>query len=390
MGFVTCLDADYFCHHSSIAGEGRKSLRDGEEVEFEVEVNASNGKLHAVNITGPGGSPLQGPDQRPTSKGGKGKINDRQAFSSGSRGKGTSGNVARPNCVFVAGLSYDTSTDSLKEHFEQAGEVIDAFVVMDRDTGNSRGFGKIVYATPEGHQHAIELLDGSELDGRLINVKDNDPHAPRGGKNSVGKGNGKGRTSGEPRPNSVFVAGLAYATTSQSLLEHFSAVGKVMDAYVVNDRETGKSRGFGKVTFDSADGHNRALEELNNTQIDGRTISVREDNGPKASVGKSIEKDSFEDEGSPTFSGLVADSTISSKEQLSTGQAASAEKIIDKIVDTSSGPSNYSRWASKDWSSGGWGGSSETWNSDGWAGAWASYPKSGTGDDAAITAGDGN
>ncbi len=39
-------------------------------------------------------------------------------------------------------------------------EVVDAFVVLDRETGNSRGFGKVAFETPEGHSRAIEILDG--------------------------------------------------------------------------------------------------------------------------------------------------------------------------------------------------------------------------------------
>jgi len=72
----------------------------------------------------------------------------------------------------------------------------------------------------------------------------------------------------------LFVGGLAWATNDASLKELFEQFGEVTDAKVITDRETGRSRGFGFVTFSESDSANSALQELNGSELDGRTIRV--------------------------------------------------------------------------------------------------------------------
>ncbi|MDY0000618.1 MAG: hypothetical protein RBU30_04930 [Polyangia bacterium] len=75
-----------------------------------------------------------------------------------------------PIRLFVGGLSFETTGDTLKETFQACGEVLEAVVVSDRDTGRSRGFGFVTMADRRSATLAIERLDGSELDGRRIAV----------------------------------------------------------------------------------------------------------------------------------------------------------------------------------------------------------------------------
>ncbi|KAM7483390.1 hypothetical protein LguiB_007973 [Lonicera macranthoides] len=72
--------------------------------------------------------------------------------------------------VFVGGLAYATDDTSLREAFNKYGEVIEARVIVDRETGRSRGFGFITYATPEDASSAIQALDGQDLHGRMVRV----------------------------------------------------------------------------------------------------------------------------------------------------------------------------------------------------------------------------
>ncbi len=76
--------------------------------------------------------------------------------------------------------------------------------------------------------------------------------------------------------NKLFVGGLAWATTDDSLRNAFEAFGTVTDAKVITDRETGRSRGFGFVTFSSDDEAANAVNEMNDANLDGRTIRVNE------------------------------------------------------------------------------------------------------------------
>ncbi|MBR59113.1 MAG: RNA-binding protein [Myxococcales bacterium] len=74
----------------------------------------------------------------------------------------------------------------------------------------------------------------------------------------------------------LFVGGLAWATNDDNLKNHFAVHGAVSEAKVITDRETGRSRGFGFVTFEDAASASAAKEALNGSELDGRTIRVDE------------------------------------------------------------------------------------------------------------------
>ncbi|MBT4722642.1 RNA-binding protein [Candidatus Falkowbacteria bacterium] len=74
--------------------------------------------------------------------------------------------------LFVGSISWDTTDEALKEHFSQAGEVISANVVTDRETGRSRGFGFVEFANDEDGKKAIDMFNEKELDGRKIFVNE--------------------------------------------------------------------------------------------------------------------------------------------------------------------------------------------------------------------------
>ena len=74
--------------------------------------------------------------------------------------------------------------------------------------------------------------------------------------------------------NKLFVGGLAWATNDDSLRDYFASCGDVSEAKVILERGTGRSRGFGFVTYAEADGASKAIQELNGTELDGRTIRV--------------------------------------------------------------------------------------------------------------------
>ncbi|XP_062215000.1 glycine-rich RNA-binding protein 2-like [Phragmites australis] len=73
-----------------------------------------------------------------------------------------------------------------------------------------------------------------------------------------------------------FVGGLAWATDDQSLQQAFAPYGEVIDSKIINDRETGRSRGFGFVTFSSEQSMLDAIEAMNGKELDGRNITVNQ------------------------------------------------------------------------------------------------------------------
>jgi len=79
--------------------------------------------------------------------------------------------------LFVGGLSYNTTEETLKETFAQAGNVESAVIITDRLSGRSKGFGFVEMSTDEEAEKAIEMFNGKELDGRSLTVNEARPKA---------------------------------------------------------------------------------------------------------------------------------------------------------------------------------------------------------------------
>ena len=77
-----------------------------------------------------------------------------------------------PKKLYVGGLSWDTNDSKLLAAFETHGEVSEAKVITDRDSGRSRGFGFVTYADSSSAEQAISKMDGSILDGRTLKVNE--------------------------------------------------------------------------------------------------------------------------------------------------------------------------------------------------------------------------
>ncbi len=72
----------------------------------------------------------------------------------------------------------------------------------------------------------------------------------------------------------LFVGSLAYATTDDSLKAFFEEIGAVKSARVITDRESGRSKGFGFVEFEDESNNDKAVDQLNGKELDGRAIAV--------------------------------------------------------------------------------------------------------------------
>src|ERR1041384_988249 len=98
--------------------------------------------------------------------------------------------------LYVGNLSFQTTSEDLKEHFAQAGNVESASVVEDRMTGRSRGFGFVEMATAEEAAAAIEQFNGKEFAGRNLTVNEARPRTDRPGGGYGGGGHPGGRRRG--------------------------------------------------------------------------------------------------------------------------------------------------------------------------------------------------
>ena len=94
--------------------------------------------------------------------------------------------------LYVGNLSYGTTDSDLQGMFEEFGTVQSAQVIMDRDTGRSKGFGFVEMSSDQEAQAAINALNGQDVDGRSLTVNEAKPREDRGGRSGGGGRGGYG------------------------------------------------------------------------------------------------------------------------------------------------------------------------------------------------------
>ena len=101
--------------------------------------------------------------------------------------------------LYVGGLPYSTSDDELKAHFEQAGAVLSASIIMDKMSGRSKGFGFVEMDQDADADSAIDMFNGKDFGGRNLTVSEARPlgDRPQGG----GQGGSRGGQGGGFRPS---------------------------------------------------------------------------------------------------------------------------------------------------------------------------------------------
>ncbi|KAI8872292.1 RNA-binding domain-containing protein, partial [Ramicandelaber brevisporus] len=169
--------------------------------------------------------------------------------------------------LFVKNLGFSVTDETLREFFGKYGEIAGARIATDRDSGRSRGFGYIDFATAEAAQAAL-AAEGAELEGRNIHVEIT---AARKGQHDKGSREGS-QAPGEPT-KVLFVGNLSFNTTEQGLRDAFSECGAVVQVRLPTFPDTGRPKGFAHVEFDTVEAAKKAME-WNNTDLDGRTIRL--------------------------------------------------------------------------------------------------------------------
>lgn len=102
------------------------------------------------------------------------------------------------NRLFVANLSYNTSEQELRNEFAKCGTLTDVKIITDRETGRSRGFGFVQFASDAEAGAAIQAFNGFELGGRSLTVTEAEARQPRAGGGGRPNGNGGGYRSAPP------------------------------------------------------------------------------------------------------------------------------------------------------------------------------------------------
>lgn len=171
-----------------------------------------------------------------------------------------------PNCkLYVGNLAWSVTDEDLKDAFQEYGTLADCEVIMD-PSGRSRGFGFVTYSNVEEAQAAINALDQANFAERDIRVNfhaPRDPNAPR-----------RERRPNRDSAHRLYVGNLPWSFDDFDLQDTFEEFGTIVDARVITDRETGRSRGFGFVTMTADDECDKAIEELDGSLCEGRNIRV--------------------------------------------------------------------------------------------------------------------
>mmetsp|Transcript_56533 Transcript_56533/g.106015 ORF Transcript_56533/g.106015 Transcript_56533/m.106015 type:complete len:312 (-) Transcript_56533:123-1058(-) len=172
--------------------------------------------------------------------------------------------------VFFTNLSYNTSAGYLRRLFSKVGEV-EYVELYNTSRGSSIGAGVVTFATPEAATRAVTELDGADVDGRQMLVKPNERHSRgKGGGAAGGKGDSDAR---------VFWDGVPYSTNEGYLRKFFERHGDIVD-FDFWRRRDGSSHGKGTCTYNDVEEADAAIENLNGSTIDGRSILVRKDEKP--------------------------------------------------------------------------------------------------------------
>ena len=169
--------------------------------------------------------------------------------------------------LYVGNLPWSYRGEDLADICMQFGAVETVELVYDRENGYSRGFAFVTMASNEDAQAVIKALNGSDVLGRVLTVDfpKPSPNNPRVFKP------GPGMPGNE---NKLFVGNLVWACDEKALSQLFSACGKVVEAKVVYNQHTGRSRGFGFVKMGSAKEVDTAQSKLHGAEYGGRKLTV--------------------------------------------------------------------------------------------------------------------
>ena len=186
--------------------------------------------------------------------------------------------------IYVGNLAWACSDTDLYNHLSAAGgSIVSCAVEKHSDMGRSKGWALVTFASPAEASNAISQFDRQTFQDRTLNVRfDRGPRVAS--EKGVAATEGGGGAAADVAPmistTRLFVGNLTFATTDADLLQQFSSVGpRPISASI--QAKSGRSRGWGLVEFSTPEDAELVRSQLDQVEMDGRTIQVRYDEGPK-------------------------------------------------------------------------------------------------------------
>jgi polyadenylate-binding protein len=164
--------------------------------------------------------------------------------------------------IFIKNLDKTIDTKSIYDTFSMFGSILSCKVASDEE-GNSKGYGFIHFETEESAMKAIEKVNGMLLDGKKVFVGKFQPRAAR--MREMGEGS--------RRFTNVYVKNFDDELSQEKLEALFGQHGKIASVAVMTDSE-GKSKGFGFVAFENPEDAEKAVEALNDYEVNGKRLTV--------------------------------------------------------------------------------------------------------------------
>ncbi|GJS78398.1 33 kDa ribonucleoprotein, chloroplastic [Tanacetum coccineum] len=163
--------------------------------------------------------------------------------------------------LYVGNLPYAITSSELSQ------------IVYDRVTDRSRGFAFITMASVQEAKEAIRMFNGSQIGGRTVKV--NFPEVPRGGEREVmGPKIRRSNKDFIESPHKIYAGNLSWIITSERLKDAFADQPGLLSAKVIYEKHSGRSRGFGFVTFSSPEAAESALSSMNGMEVEGRALRL--------------------------------------------------------------------------------------------------------------------
>ncbi|XP_077299550.1 RNA-binding protein 6 isoform X12 [Arctopsyche grandis] len=191
-----------------------------------------------------------------------------------------------PGKMFIGGLSWQTSPESLRDYFNKFGDITEVMVMKDPTTRRSRGFGFITFGDPSSVDKVL-AQGAHELDGKKIDPKVAFPRRahPKDMATSISSNDLCPSSIYQydlmvTRTKKIFVGGLSAPTTLEDVKNYFEQFGPIEDAMLMFDKQTNRHRGFGFVTFQSEDIVDKVCEihfhEINNKMVECKKAQPKE------------------------------------------------------------------------------------------------------------------